>query len=52
MIINAGDHLKIIPLPSDPFQALHEAFNIKNLSVDSEKGAELTAINETEDERG
>ncbi|MEM4726861.1 MAG: AbrB/MazE/SpoVT family DNA-binding domain-containing protein [Candidatus Bathyarchaeia archaeon] len=29
LIINAADHLKIIPLPSNPFQALHKAFNIK-----------------------
>ena len=29
LIINAGDHLKIIPLPSSPLQVLHGAFNIK-----------------------
>jgi len=29
LIINAGDHLKIIPLPSNPFQILHGAFNKK-----------------------
>ncbi|MBO3799584.1 MAG: AbrB/MazE/SpoVT family DNA-binding domain-containing protein [Candidatus Brockarchaeota archaeon] len=29
LVINAGDHLKIIPLPSDPFKTLHGAFNTK-----------------------
>jgi len=29
LIINAGDHLKIIPLPSDPLRILHGAFNVK-----------------------
>lgn len=32
LVINAGDHLKIIPLPSNPIQILHGTFNIKNSS--------------------
>jgi AbrB family looped-hinge helix DNA binding protein len=27
LVINAGDHLAIIPHPSDPIKALHGAFN-------------------------
>lgn len=29
LVINAGDHLKVISLPSDPFKVLHEAFNVR-----------------------
>ena len=32
LLINAGDHLKIIPLPSNTLQTLHGAFNVKNHS--------------------
>jgi len=28
LVINAGDHLKLIPLPSDPLGVLHGAFNV------------------------
>jgi AbrB family looped-hinge helix DNA binding protein len=41
LIINAGDHLKIIPLPSNPFQILHGAFNIKKPFKELRKQAEL-----------
>jgi AbrB family looped-hinge helix DNA binding protein len=46
LIINAGDHLKIIPLPSNPFQILHGAFNIKKPFKELRKQAELIAKNE------
>jgi DNA-binding transcriptional regulator/RsmH inhibitor MraZ len=46
LIINAGDHLKIIPLPSDPFQTLHGALNIKKPFKELRKQAELTAEKE------
>jgi len=46
LIINAGDHLKIIPLPSDPFQTLHGAFNVKKTFKELRKQAELVAENE------
>jgi len=46
LIINAGDHLKIIPLPSDPFQTLHGAFNVKKTFKELRKQAELAAENE------
>jgi bifunctional DNA-binding transcriptional regulator/antitoxin component of YhaV-PrlF toxin-antitoxin module len=47
LIINAGDHLKIIPLPSNPLQILHGAFNVKKPFKELRKQAELTAENET-----
>lgn len=49
LIINAGDHLKIIPLPSDPFQTLHGAFNIKKSFRELKKQAELIGENEAKD---
>jgi bifunctional DNA-binding transcriptional regulator/antitoxin component of YhaV-PrlF toxin-antitoxin module len=48
LVINAGDHLKIIPLPSDPFQTLHGAFNIQKPFKQLRKQAELTAETEAE----
>ncbi|MGB9717836.1 MAG: AbrB/MazE/SpoVT family DNA-binding domain-containing protein [Thermoproteota archaeon] len=48
LIINAGDHLKIIPLPSDPFQVLHGAFNVKKPFKELRKQAEQTAGKEVE----
>jgi bifunctional DNA-binding transcriptional regulator/antitoxin component of YhaV-PrlF toxin-antitoxin module len=29
LVINAGDHIKIIPLPEDPFQLLEGSISIK-----------------------
>jgi len=52
LIINAGDHLKIIPLPSDPLRTLHGAFNTKKTFKELRKRAELTAQKETKNERG
>ena len=50
LMINAGDHLKIIPLPSDPLKVLHGAFNTKKSFRELRKQAEETA--EKEAERG
>lgn len=47
LVINAGDHLKIIPLPSDPFKILHGAFNIKKTFRDLRRQAEHAAERET-----
>ncbi|MEM3078996.1 MAG: AbrB/MazE/SpoVT family DNA-binding domain-containing protein [Thermoproteota archaeon] len=47
LVINAGDHLKIIPLPSDPFKILHGAFNIKKTFRDLRRQAEYAAERET-----
>ena len=52
LIINAGDHLKIIPLPSNPLQILHGAFNVKKPFRELRKQAELTAESEAKKERG
>ena len=52
LIINVGDHVKIIPLPHDPFQTLHGAFNIKKPFRELRKQAEQTAINESKTRRG
>jgi len=51
LVINAGDHLKIIPLPSDPLRILHGAFNIKKPFKELRKQAELTAQKEAKKER-
>ena len=51
LIINAGDHLKIIPLPSDPLRVLHGAFNTKKSFKELRKQAELTAQKVAEEER-
>ncbi|MCP8313767.1 MAG: division/cell wall cluster transcriptional repressor MraZ [archaeon] len=51
LVINAGDHLKIIPLPSNPFQILHGAFNVKKSFKELRKQAELTAEEEAKKER-
>ncbi len=47
LIINAGDHIKIIPLPSNPFQVLHGAFNTKKPFEELRKQAEHIAEKET-----
>jgi len=51
LVINAGDHLKIIPLPSDPLRILHGAFNTKKTFKELRKQAELTVQKEAEKER-
>ena len=51
LVINAGDHLKIIPLPSDPLRILHGAFNTEKTFKELRKQAELTAQKEAEKER-
>ncbi len=51
LVINAGDHLKIIPLPSDPLRILHGAFNTKKTFKELRKQAELTAQKEAKKER-
>jgi len=52
LIINAGDHLKLIPLPSDPFQTLHGAFNVRKPFKELRKRAERLGENEVKEERG
>ena len=47
LLINAGDHLKVIPLPSDPFTVLHGAFNIKKSFRELREQAEILAEKES-----
>jgi AbrB family looped-hinge helix DNA binding protein len=42
LVINAGDHLKIIPLPSNPIQTLHGAFNVKKSFKELREQAEIS----------
>ena len=51
LIINAGDHLKIIPLPSDPIRTLHGAFNVRKPFSELRRQAELAAENEAKKDR-
>lgn len=45
LLINAGDHLKIIPLPSDPLKILHGALNMKKSFRELRRQAEKTIEN-------
>lgn len=47
LVINAGDHVKVIPLPPDPLQTLHGAFNIKKPFRELRKQAESIAEEES-----
>ena len=51
LVINAGDHLKIIPLPSNPLQVLHGALSVKKPFKELRRQAELTAEKEAKKER-
>ena|GEM_PF-600650 len=52
LLINAGDHLKIIPLPSGPFQTLYGAFSVKKPFEAMRREAERVAENEAKKGRG
>jgi len=52
LVINAGDHLKMIPLPRDPIRILHGALNIRKSFKDLRRQAELAAEAEAKIERG
>lgn len=45
LVINAGDHLKLIPVPKDPIGALRGAFTIKKSFKELRKQAEAEAEN-------
>ncbi len=51
LVINAGDHLKLIPLPSDPFKTLHGAFNVRKPFKELRGQAERLAEHEVKKER-
>jgi len=46
LLINAGDHLKPIPLPSDPFKTLEGTLTIRKPFKELRKQAELKAEKE------
>ena len=46
LIVNMGDHLRIIPLPSDPFEALKGTLSINKSFKEMRKQAELVAEKE------
>jgi AbrB family looped-hinge helix DNA binding protein len=46
LVVNMGDHLKIIPLPSDPFVALEGTLSINKPFKELRKQAELVAEKE------
>lgn len=46
LVINAGDHLKVIPLPADPFEVLHGAFTIGKSFSELRRQAETVAEKE------
>jgi len=43
LVINAGDHLKLIPVPKDPIKALRGAFTVKKSFKELRKQAEAEA---------
>ena len=43
LIVNAGDHLKVIAVPKDPIGALRGAFNTKKSFMDLRKQADAEA---------
>jgi len=46
LVVNAGDHLKVIPLPADPLKTLHGAFNTEKPFSELRRQAEKTAVEE------
>jgi bifunctional DNA-binding transcriptional regulator/antitoxin component of YhaV-PrlF toxin-antitoxin module len=48
LMVSAGDHIKIIPLPSDPLKVLHGAFKTKKPFRELRKEAERSAESEAE----
>jgi len=46
MVINVGSHLKIIPLPEDPFTILDGAFTVKKSFQELRRQAEKLALGE------
>jgi len=46
LVVNAGDHLKLIPIPKDPVETLRGAFSIKKSFRELRKQAEAEAQKE------
>ena len=52
LVIDAGDHLKIIPLLADPFSVLHGAFNVKKSFKELRRQGELIGEKEASRTKG
>ena len=46
LLINAGDHVKLVPLPADPFKVLNGALDIDKPYQQLRDEAEKTALRE------
>ena len=46
LVVNAGDHLKLIPIPKDPVETLRGAFSLKKSFRKLRKQAEAEAQKE------
>jgi len=46
LVVNAGDHLKLIPIPKDPVETLRGAFSVKKNFRELRKQAEEEAQKE------
>lgn len=46
LVVNAGDHLKLIPIPKDPVETLRGAFSVKKSFRELRKQAEAEAQKE------
>jgi AbrB family looped-hinge helix DNA binding protein len=51
LVINAGDHLKLMPIPKDPVKALRGAFTIRKSFKELRKQAEAEAEKEVRTQR-
>jgi AbrB family looped-hinge helix DNA binding protein len=51
LVINAGDYLKVVPLPPDPFEVLEGALDLKKPFKELRRQAELLAEREAREAR-
>ncbi len=51
LVINAGDHLKLIPIPKDPIKALRGAFTVRKSFRELRKQAEAEAEKDVQRQR-
>jgi len=51
LVINAGDHLKLIPIPRDPIKALRGAFTVRKPFRELRKHAEAEAEKDLRSQR-
>ena len=52
LVINAGDHIVLIPLPSDPFEVFEGSLNLGKLFRELRRQAELLAERKAKAEEG